>query len=411
MAHDIFISYTTKESDVALAFCDQAEKAGIKCWIAERDIPFGGAYDELIPEAIENARWVVFLISELSMQSEDVAKELKLAIDNNSRNIVPVLIQDVRLVKSFKYHLSRPQYIKALDEDIQVRFISAIKWLQSLLRGPLPEAFKTEEAKSNNNLASKEKIQLVNEFDFFTLGKMTAKQVLEGDPVWIDDIEALEEKDKSYVLRILKESPDNTILELMPEYYRYLHDINTYDYNVKTIQSRYLIGGLANLLNLSIEEVKSRVSNDRANIKVKHIFREKWPNYDYGMDDDCADSLDDGSYVDLGNRKVKDILGKTSTIYLIHLYTDISEATIIRQLKKASPNEIINNAIKNYDKYLDPHVLGIQTVSFVRKMMIDDAVVEVINNIKITFQKVEERLNGANGNVLIKDLFFDVWPS
>ena len=50
MAHDVFISYSSKDKPVADAACATFEAAGMRCWIAPRDVPPGaadvGGYDQ-----------------------------------------------------------------------------------------------------------------------------------------------------------------------------------------------------------------------------------------------------------------------------------------------------------------------------------------------------------------------------
>lgn len=41
MSHDIFISYSGKDSNTANVICHELEKNGIRCWMAPRDIPVG----------------------------------------------------------------------------------------------------------------------------------------------------------------------------------------------------------------------------------------------------------------------------------------------------------------------------------------------------------------------------------
>jgi len=43
MSHDIFISYSSKDKPIADGICASLETAGIRCWIAPRDIAAGTA--------------------------------------------------------------------------------------------------------------------------------------------------------------------------------------------------------------------------------------------------------------------------------------------------------------------------------------------------------------------------------
>ena len=46
MAHDVFISYSSKDKPVADAACATLESSGVRCWIAPRDVAPGVAYAE-----------------------------------------------------------------------------------------------------------------------------------------------------------------------------------------------------------------------------------------------------------------------------------------------------------------------------------------------------------------------------
>ena len=52
MAHDVFISYSVKDKNVADAVCANLEAGGIRCWIAPRDVGTGGTWAEEIVQAI-----------------------------------------------------------------------------------------------------------------------------------------------------------------------------------------------------------------------------------------------------------------------------------------------------------------------------------------------------------------------
>lgn len=46
MAHDVFISYSYHDKNVANAVCSAVESAGIRCWIAPRDVLPGMEWGE-----------------------------------------------------------------------------------------------------------------------------------------------------------------------------------------------------------------------------------------------------------------------------------------------------------------------------------------------------------------------------
>ena len=52
VAHDVFISYSSKDKPAADAACAILELKGIRCWIAPRDIVPGTDWGELIIDAL-----------------------------------------------------------------------------------------------------------------------------------------------------------------------------------------------------------------------------------------------------------------------------------------------------------------------------------------------------------------------
>ena len=54
MAHDVFISYSSKDKLIADAACAILESKGIRCWIAPRDILPGADWGESIVDALES---------------------------------------------------------------------------------------------------------------------------------------------------------------------------------------------------------------------------------------------------------------------------------------------------------------------------------------------------------------------
>ena len=61
MKHDVFISYSSQNKNVADAICHVLEEHRIKCWIAPRDIPGGADYGDLIDDAIKNCRLFIIV--------------------------------------------------------------------------------------------------------------------------------------------------------------------------------------------------------------------------------------------------------------------------------------------------------------------------------------------------------------
>jgi hypothetical protein len=64
MAHDVFISYSSKDKSVAEAACATLENRKIRCWIAPRDVPAGIPYAAALVNAISQSKIFVLVLDE-----------------------------------------------------------------------------------------------------------------------------------------------------------------------------------------------------------------------------------------------------------------------------------------------------------------------------------------------------------
>ena len=63
MAHDAFISHSSKDKTIADAVCGTLEGKNIRSWIAPRDVPPGTHYGAALDKAIETRKIFILLIS------------------------------------------------------------------------------------------------------------------------------------------------------------------------------------------------------------------------------------------------------------------------------------------------------------------------------------------------------------
>ena len=111
----IFISYSSKELDVALKVCEFLENNDFKCWIAPRNVEAGGNFATQIVTAIKNCDMLVLLASENTNDSGHVSNEVSIAFDNK-KIIVPFKIQDFVFTDEFLYFLGRKHWIEAHND-------------------------------------------------------------------------------------------------------------------------------------------------------------------------------------------------------------------------------------------------------------------------------------------------------
>ena len=63
MAHDVFISHSNQDKTAARAICARLEQAGIRCWIAPRDVRPGRNSGNEIIRALNNAKVMIVVLS------------------------------------------------------------------------------------------------------------------------------------------------------------------------------------------------------------------------------------------------------------------------------------------------------------------------------------------------------------
>lgn len=115
MAHEVFISYSSLDKEVADSLCGQLEQSGTHCWIAPRDVMPGKPYGEALIDAINDSRVMVLVLSEHSNHSQQVAREVERAASKGIP-IIPFRIANVRLAKSLEYFLSTCHWLDAFDD-------------------------------------------------------------------------------------------------------------------------------------------------------------------------------------------------------------------------------------------------------------------------------------------------------
>lgn len=117
MAHDVFVSHSSKDRQIAQAICHQLEAGGIRCWMAPRDILPGMEWDESIMDAIENSRLMVLVYSAASNGSGPVINEVRNAVRANSI-IIPFRVEDVPLSRALQFHIGGAHWLDALTEPL-----------------------------------------------------------------------------------------------------------------------------------------------------------------------------------------------------------------------------------------------------------------------------------------------------
>jgi TolB-like protein len=106
----VFVSYASQDVAVANAVVEALESQGIRCWIAPRDVVPGSLYADEIVGAINDAKVVVLVLSEHSIASPHVGKEIERA-SSKRRRIIAFHIDAAPLTRGYEYFLSESQWI------------------------------------------------------------------------------------------------------------------------------------------------------------------------------------------------------------------------------------------------------------------------------------------------------------
>ncbi|WP_407393554.1 toll/interleukin-1 receptor domain-containing protein [Methanobrevibacter sp.] len=119
MAHDIFISYSTKDKYTADAICHVLEQNNLKCWIAPRNIASGKNYAQEIMNGLKAAKVVVLVFSKNSQESAFVNNEIDAAFSNN-KSIISFKIDETMPENRMEFFLKNKHWLEAYPEPEKV---------------------------------------------------------------------------------------------------------------------------------------------------------------------------------------------------------------------------------------------------------------------------------------------------
>ena len=112
----IFISYSRIDKNIVFPFVKRIEQElSTTCWIDYEGIESGSQFEEVIVNAIEESKVVLFMLSDNSINSKWTKREVLYAEDEDKR-IVPIIVDDKGLRKWFKFHFGNVDYIDIKDE-------------------------------------------------------------------------------------------------------------------------------------------------------------------------------------------------------------------------------------------------------------------------------------------------------
>ncbi|GAB08293.1 putative transcriptional regulator [Gordonia araii NBRC 100433] len=112
MVGRIFISYSTRDRDIADLVCSYLESEGKTVWIAPRDVPPGLSYPEAIIGALRDSEVGLLVLSSHSNLSPHVLREVE-RISADGKRLYVLRTEDVKLSDGLSYFASMVQWIEA----------------------------------------------------------------------------------------------------------------------------------------------------------------------------------------------------------------------------------------------------------------------------------------------------------
>lgn len=138
MAHDVFISYSSKDKPSADGICANLEAAGLRCWIAPRDIRPGEEWASAIVNAISNSKVLLLVLSSHSNTSRQTKKEVDCAI-HYDKTIIPFRIEAVEPSGSMKYYLGDLHWVDAFPPPLEEHIRKLSQHIHAVLTIPAAE--------------------------------------------------------------------------------------------------------------------------------------------------------------------------------------------------------------------------------------------------------------------------------
>ena len=138
MPHDAFVSYSSHDKTVADAACAALEAAGVRCWIAPRDITPGAEWGEAIIEAINHCRAMILIFSANANDSPQIRREVERAVSKGVP-VLPLRIQDIEPAHSLEYFIGTVHWLDALTPPLEGHLLRLADSVKALLQiDPIP---------------------------------------------------------------------------------------------------------------------------------------------------------------------------------------------------------------------------------------------------------------------------------
>jgi hypothetical protein len=142
MKPKVFISYASRDAEIANAVCKTLEAENICCWIAPRDILPGEEYADAIIGALNNCQLFLIILSEESNSSPQVRREVERAVSKDL-SILTFRIDNTILSRAMEYYLSNRHWLDASNAVLSKQLHGLKEAVRNLLEQSPSQKDKT----------------------------------------------------------------------------------------------------------------------------------------------------------------------------------------------------------------------------------------------------------------------------
>jgi TIR domain len=132
LAHDVYIGYSPVDKATAEAVCHRLEGAGIRCWIAPRDIGDGQNQNEAIGQALGGSKLAITVFSPPAIASRHVLNAVAAALDAEI-TVTPFRAEDIQ--SRGEMPSPRLHWLDVLSESLDARIRRLIDRVNCQLSG------------------------------------------------------------------------------------------------------------------------------------------------------------------------------------------------------------------------------------------------------------------------------------
>ena len=123
MIAEVFVSYARVDRERVVQLVERMRSADVRVWIDEGGIHGASLWGQEIVDAIESSKVMVLMLSDASITSDNVVKELSIASEDK-KPILPVYLHQAEIPKSMRYQLAGIQHIEYFEGNEDAAFRS-----------------------------------------------------------------------------------------------------------------------------------------------------------------------------------------------------------------------------------------------------------------------------------------------